>query len=92
LLFLLHLNKRIEPVRNDTNDRVYENLRAKAQKALRTLKGYEYFRPHFEGMDDYMSTGFNESQVRFAHELGNLADKDVVTKVSATTSGIRIRS
>ena len=32
-------------------------------------------------MDDYMSTGFNESQVRFAHELGNLADKNVVTKV-----------
>ena len=49
--------------------------------ALRTLKGYEYFSPHFEGMDDYMSAGFNESQVRFAHELGNLADKDVVTKV-----------
>jgi phosphatidylserine/phosphatidylglycerophosphate/cardiolipin synthase-like enzyme len=81
ILFLLHLNKRIEPVHNDTNDRVYENLRAKAQQALSTLKGYEYFRPHYEGMDDYMSAGFNESQVRFAHELGNLADKDVVTKV-----------
>ena len=46
-------------MRNDTNDRVYENLRAKAQKALRTLKGYEYFRPHFEGMDDYMNSWFN---------------------------------
>jgi phosphatidylserine/phosphatidylglycerophosphate/cardiolipin synthase-like enzyme len=32
-------------------------------------------------MDEYMNSGFHDSQVRFAHELGNLTDKNVVTKV-----------
>ena len=50
ILFLLHLNKRIKPVHNETNDRVYANLRAKSLETLKTLKGYEYFRPHYEGM------------------------------------------
>ena len=81
LLFLLHLNKRITPVRTDSNDRAYWKLRIRSQDALEKLKGYEYFRPHLEEMDEYMNSGFHDSQVRFAHELGNLTDKNVVTKV-----------
>jgi len=81
LLFLLHLNKRITPVRSDSNNAAYRKLRNRSRDALEKLKGYDYFRPHLEEMDEYMNTGFHDSQVRFAHELGNLIDKNVVTNV-----------
>jgi len=81
LLFLLHFNKRITPVRTDSNARLYLRERNKSQDALQKLKGYDHFRPHLEEMDEYMNSGFHDSQVRFAHELGNLTDKNVVTKV-----------
>jgi putative cardiolipin synthase len=81
LLFLLHLNKRITPVRNDSNNSFYWRERNKSQEALEKLKGYDYFRPHLEEMGEYMNSGFHDSQVRFAHELGNLTDRNVVTDV-----------
>ena len=81
LLFLLKVNKRITPVTTDRMDRRYWQERNKAQEALETLKAYEYFRPHREEMDEYMNSGFHDSQVRFAHELGNLTDSRVVTNV-----------
>ncbi len=81
LLFLLHMNKRITPVRSASNDRAYLKLRNRSRDALEKLKGYDYFRPHLEEMDEYMNSGFHDSQVRFAHELGNLTDSQVVTKV-----------
>jgi phosphatidylserine/phosphatidylglycerophosphate/cardiolipin synthase-like enzyme len=81
LLFLLHLNKRIRPVRTDRNDHAYWKLRNRAQDALEKLKNYDYFKPHLDEMDEYMNSGFHDSQVRLAHELGNLTDRNVVTKV-----------
>jgi len=81
LLFLLRGNKRIKPGRTDRNDNTFWKLRNRSQEALEKLKGYEYFAPHLEEMDEYMNSGFHDSQVRFAHELGNLSDKNVVTKV-----------
>lgn len=82
LLFLLHFNKRITPAVADSAARQYRDERRKSQETLRKLKGYEYFKPHMEEMDEYMNSGFHDSQVRFAHELGNLTDKKVVTDVA----------
>jgi phosphatidylserine/phosphatidylglycerophosphate/cardiolipin synthase-like enzyme len=36
-----------------------------------------------EEMEEYMNSGFRDSQVRLAHELGNLTDKKVVTDVQS---------
>jgi phosphatidylserine/phosphatidylglycerophosphate/cardiolipin synthase-like enzyme len=80
LLFLLDFNKRIRPYDSDQPAMAYRRELNKAQDALTRLKSYDYFKPHMEEMDEYMNTGFHDSQVRFAHELGNLTDKNVVTK------------
>ena len=78
VLFLMHTNKRLNPGSSDSGQ--YQRERQKAQTQLKTLKGYEYFRTHYAEMDTFMSEDFHDSQVRLAHELGNLTDKNVVTK------------
>ena len=81
LLFLLHFNKRITPGDSDEARAHYKRSRSQAQDTLAKLKSYDYFRPHLEEMDQYMNSGFHDSEVRFAHELGNLSDTRVVTDV-----------
>ena len=81
LLFLLDFNRRIEPGSSAKAREAFWRQRNLAQDALAKLKGFEYFRPHLEEMDAYMSSGFHDSEVRFAHELGNLTDTRVVTDV-----------
>jgi len=83
LLFLLHFNKRITPVDSDQAAKQYWQERNKAQEALERLKSYDYFSPHMKEMDEFMNSGFHDSQVRLAHELGNLTDTSVVTDVEA---------
>lgn len=82
LLFLLNVNKRITPGDTDRDRKQYKKERARAQEALAKLKGFEYFKPHLAEMDEFMNSGFHDSQVRFAHELGNLTDRQVVTDVA----------
>ena len=81
ILFLLKSNKRIRPVRSESNNQQYSKQRYTSQNALEKLKGFAYFRPALDNMQDYMNSGFHDSQVRLAHELGNLTDTKVVTKV-----------
>ena len=76
VLFLLDKNKRIGP--RAGNESSYETERMRSQDALRRLKRYDYFRPHYEAMDAYMNAGFHDAYVRLAHELGNLTDRQVV--------------
>ena len=49
----------------------------KFQESLWKLKGFDNFAPHLAAMDTVMTTGFEESLVRLAHELGNLTDRKV---------------
>lgn len=79
LLFLMDFNKRLQPGSTASGNERYKRERKKAQDALQKLKGYSYFSPHMDEMDEYMNSGFHDSQVRLAHELGNLTDKDIVT-------------
>jgi phosphatidylserine/phosphatidylglycerophosphate/cardiolipin synthase-like enzyme len=83
LLFLLPFNKRIMASAADNPQQQFAKSRFKAQSSLETLKGFDYFRPHYEKMDEYMDTGFHDSRVRLAHELANLTDTKVVTEVEA---------
>lgn len=80
ILFLLDFNKRITPGTSSNNSGQYEREKQKAQRELKNLKAYDYFRPHYEEMDTFMNVGFHLSDVRLAHELGNLTDKSVVTE------------
>ncbi len=81
LLFLIHLNKRITPSTSAGEVSYYQQERRKSQEALRALKRSEYFKPHLAEMDEYMNSGFHNSQVRLAHELGNLSDRAVTRDV-----------
>jgi putative cardiolipin synthase len=81
LLFLLKVNKRITPGNSGRDQKQYWQERNKSREALEKLKGFDYFSPHLEEMGEYMNSGFHDSQVRFAHELGNLTDTRVVTDV-----------
>ena len=83
LLFLLDFNKRVLPVRSESNNQAYKRIRSRSRESLKTLKGYDYFSPHMDEMEEYMNSGFRDSQVRLAHELGNLTDKKVVTDVQS---------
>jgi phosphatidylserine/phosphatidylglycerophosphate/cardiolipin synthase-like enzyme len=81
VLFLIQKNKRIRPTRSDAAALIYSQERRKSQEALRTLKSYDYFKPHAAEMDEFMNSGFHDSQLRFAHELGNLTDRKVTRDV-----------
>jgi len=81
LLFLIQKNKRIRPTRSDDAALIYSQERRKSLEALRTLKSYDYFKPHAAEMDEFMNSGFHHSQLRFAHELGNLTDRKVTRDV-----------
>jgi phosphatidylserine/phosphatidylglycerophosphate/cardiolipin synthase-like enzyme len=82
VLFLIHKNKRIRPGRSHGEAMKYREERIKSREALQTLKAYDYFKPHLEEMPKFMTTGFHRSQVRLAHELGNLTDRKVTRDVA----------
>lgn len=83
VLFLIQKNKRIRPTRNNDAARIYFQERRKSKDALQTLKSYDYYKPHEAEMDQFMNSDFHDSQVRFAHELGNLTDRKVTRDVEA---------
>ena len=82
VLFLIKKNKRVRPVHSDSAMQIYSQERRKSQEALGALKNYDYFKPHLEEMDEFMNSGFHNSQVRLAHELGNLTDRKVTRDVA----------
>jgi phosphatidylserine/phosphatidylglycerophosphate/cardiolipin synthase-like enzyme len=83
LLFLMPFNKRITPASSPQAAAQYSRERERAWDALGRLKRFDYFKPHLAEMDEYMNSGFRDSQVRLAHELGNLTDRRVISDVEA---------
>jgi len=77
LLFLYKGNKQILPVDSSQAKSMYSRELKTAKDSLRKLKQFEIFKPHLEHMDTYMSTGFHPSDVRLAHNLGNVTNKKV---------------
>ncbi|MEE4218184.1 MAG: phospholipase D-like domain-containing protein [Xanthomonadales bacterium] len=80
LLFLMDFNKRLQVGSSGASTPQYQRENKKAEEALEKLKGFASFSPHMAEMQDYMNSGFHDSQVRLAHEMGNLTDKSVVTE------------
>jgi len=77
LLFLYKGNKRILPVSSSQAKDMYAKELSRARESLATLKGYEILKPHLDHMAVYMSEGFLPSDVRLAHNLGNVTNKKV---------------
>jgi len=86
LLFLHKGNKRIYPVEDEEGDfdqfrNLYLKERQKSQQSLAFLKNQPDIKKNLQAMPRYMSEGFRESEVRLAHQLGNLTSKRVTTEV-----------
>jgi len=74
-LTLIYLNKGNKFLTSWTP---YETEAEKSQQALRILRGFDSFRNSYSEMDSYMAEGFFETDVRLAHEFGNLQSINVV--------------
>jgi len=86
LLFLHKNNKRIYPVEDEEGDieqlrNYYQKERQKSQESLAFLMNQPDVKKHLQAMPHYMSEGFHNSEVRLAHQLGNLISTEVTTKV-----------
>jgi phosphatidylserine/phosphatidylglycerophosphate/cardiolipin synthase-like enzyme len=77
LLFLYKGNKRITPLGTDRARGLYRQELTKARDSLKTLKQFALLQPHLDHMDAYMDGGFHPSDVRLAHNLGNITNKKV---------------
>ncbi len=89
LLFLHKGNHLLQPVYSDESDDYsyglsahdpYRAHRLMAQRSLAHLKSLPEINQRLTDMNRYMDTGFQTSEVRLAHELGNLTNRNVVTK------------
>ena len=81
LLFLHKGNKRLRPLDDDEQRTLYLKERETSQQKLAFLKGLPLLQKHLKAMPSYMSEGYRISKVRLAHQLGNLTNKEVTTKV-----------
>jgi phosphatidylserine/phosphatidylglycerophosphate/cardiolipin synthase-like enzyme len=79
LLFLNEGNKYLRASGTGASTR-NRRERDKAQADLAYLKNVPAIKAAYARMGDYAAEGFNDAQVRIGHELGNLTNKNVVTK------------
>jgi len=86
LLFLHKGNKRLLPIEDDEYDDdkyrdLYRKEREKSQESLAFLKSQPEIKKRMQAMPRYMNEGFRNSKVRLAHQMGNLTNTEVTTKV-----------
>ena len=87
LLFLHKGNKRLWPKHTIDPEELteipdaYRADRERAQQDLEHLKQMPAINRAMTGMPEYMKSGFHDAEVLLAHELGNLTNRNVVTKV-----------
>jgi putative cardiolipin synthase len=78
LLFSFKNNKRLTMGGSLNPRRAYEDERQLFRDSLAELKALPRLEEHLNKMDEYVSVGFHDAEVRLAHELANLTDKNVV--------------
>ena len=85
LLFLHKGNKRLRPIEEDDEfdsaKNLYQKEKDKSQQSLEFLKSQPEIKKRMQAMPRYMTEGFRNSEVRLAHQLGNLTSTEVTTKV-----------
>lgn len=83
LIFLHNGNRLLEPIYQPSESDIvsydpYERVRVNAQQGLTKLKNLSKISQRLNDMTAYMNTGFHDSKVMLAHELGNLTSTNVV--------------
>ena len=78
LLFLFRNNVRLRMTTIGDPRRAYESQRAAIRRSYAELTTLARLREQLENMPEYFSSDFHDAQVRLAHELPNLTDKNVV--------------
>ena len=79
LLFLNEGNKYLRASGTGSSGR-NQRERDKAQEDLAYLKNVPAIQAAYARMNEFAVTGFEDAKVKLAHELGNLTNKNVVTK------------
>lgn len=78
LLYFYRGNKRISvPAGGDIYAR-YSGERKAFRDSLNKIKGMPRFQDRYQQMPEFFSTGFRDTDMRLAHEFGNLVNKRVV--------------
>jgi phosphatidylserine/phosphatidylglycerophosphate/cardiolipin synthase-like enzyme len=80
LLFSFKNNKRLKMPGSQNPRTAYEAQRQLFRDSLAQLQALPRLKEYLGRMDEYVSTGFHDAEVRLAHELANLTDTQVVTK------------
>ena len=83
LLFLHNGNRLLKPAYQSVEGDIvsydpYQHEREKAQTSLNQLKNLPKISQRMSNMSNFLNTGFYDSKVILAHELGNLNSVDVV--------------
>jgi phosphatidylserine/phosphatidylglycerophosphate/cardiolipin synthase-like enzyme len=78
LLFSFKNNKRLKMTGSPDPWAAYENERELFRDSLAQLRALPRLKEKLDTMNDYVSGGFRDAEVRLAHELANLTDKNVV--------------
>jgi phosphatidylserine/phosphatidylglycerophosphate/cardiolipin synthase-like enzyme len=76
---LLFLNKGNKFVRSSDSGKL-QRERAKAQEDLAFLKSLPSIQAAYAGMFNFTDSGFKPATVRLGHELGNLTNRNVITR------------
>lgn len=84
LLFLNEGNKFVTPPAAGAGSTgSHASQRKLAQESLRFLKQLPAIRADLQAMPEFLGGGYSESQVRLAHELGNLTSRHAVTQAQS---------
>jgi phosphatidylserine/phosphatidylglycerophosphate/cardiolipin synthase-like enzyme len=86
LLFLFENNKRLKMTKLSNPETAYAKERQLFRDSLAELRALPRLEAHLNGMPEYFSDGFHDAEVRLAHELANLTDKDVVNNAVENAS------
>ena len=92
LLFLHKGNTRIYPSVDETADDRFSSVdpyaveRERAQQALTFIKGVPSFGETYAEMPAYVERNYRLSEVRLAHQLGNLVSRNAVASIGETVS------
>ena len=78
LLFLFKNNKNLQMTTLRNPDSAYRDKRQLFRESYEELTALPSLREQLDRMPDYVSSGFHDAQVRLAHELANLTDKNIV--------------
>ena len=78
LLFLFRNNKNLHMTRLRNPESAYQDKRQAFRQAYEELTALPPIREQMDRMPDYVSSEFHTAEVRLAHELANLTDKNIV--------------